>query len=200
MSKTYIDFRNAIGFKESSNRYDIVNPLGYMGRYQFGTSRLSDFGLCCRKPGTKGFINEDFEWILPFNENNFLESPHLQDTCFDIHVWRFQEWIQHHYGTSIGKKVNGVLFTMSGGVACCHLLGQGGLNAFFNGHIETDANGVKSTDYITKFGGFESLSSAPSCDIDFLKSLIGNASPATLTNIKLNFWNKCIKFFNDLFD
>ena len=61
MTKTYLDFRNAIGFKESSNRYGVVNSLGYLGRYQFGTARLSDFGLCARVSGTQGFVNDDFE-------------------------------------------------------------------------------------------------------------------------------------------
>ena len=35
------DFLDAIGFKESGNRYDIVNRYGYMGRYQFG--KLSSY-------------------------------------------------------------------------------------------------------------------------------------------------------------
>ena len=31
-------FLNAIGHRESTNRYDVVNKWGYMGRYQFGKS------------------------------------------------------------------------------------------------------------------------------------------------------------------
>lgn len=103
MSQTYIDFRNAIGFKESSNRYTIVNQLGYLGRYQFGLARLSDFGLCVRKVGTTGFGNEDFDWVPPFNQNNFLASPALQDACFDHHAWLYQEWVYYNYGLRCGR-------------------------------------------------------------------------------------------------
>ena len=33
-------FLDAIGFRESGNRYDIVNRYGYMGKYQFGKRTL----------------------------------------------------------------------------------------------------------------------------------------------------------------
>ena len=37
-------FLNEIGFKESGNRYDIVNRYGYMGKYQFGKKTLEGLG------------------------------------------------------------------------------------------------------------------------------------------------------------
>ena len=39
-SNSHSEFLKAIGFKESGNRYDIVNSYGYMGKYQFGKSTL----------------------------------------------------------------------------------------------------------------------------------------------------------------
>ena len=183
---TYIDFRNAIGFKESSNRYTVVNPLGYLGRYQFGTSRLSDFGLCVRKVGTVGFGNADFEWVAPFTQDDFLASPALQDACFDIHVWRFQEQVLSHFSSQMGKEVGGVLCTLSGCVACCHLLGFGGLVSFFKGVVQKDANGMRSVDYIKLFGGYEHLTVCPNSGINYLKTLIQVASPLP----KLTFWQE----------
>jgi len=41
---SYQDYLDAIGFRESSNRYDIVNPFGFMGRYQIGKPALQDIG------------------------------------------------------------------------------------------------------------------------------------------------------------
>ena len=46
LSKVEIDlvshqqFLNAIGHRESSNNYNVVNRFGYMGKYQFGKSTL----------------------------------------------------------------------------------------------------------------------------------------------------------------
>ena len=34
-----------LGFRESGNRYDIVNSYGYMGKYQFGKSTLKGLGF-----------------------------------------------------------------------------------------------------------------------------------------------------------
>ena len=38
------EFLDAIGQRESSNRYDIVNQYGYMGKYQFGPKTLRWLG------------------------------------------------------------------------------------------------------------------------------------------------------------
>jgi len=40
-------FLNAIGHRESSNRYDVVNKWGYMGKYQFGRKTLKNLGYKC---------------------------------------------------------------------------------------------------------------------------------------------------------
>ena len=42
--KTHKGFLYVIGHRESSNRYDIVNQLGYMGKYQFSHSTLRSLG------------------------------------------------------------------------------------------------------------------------------------------------------------
>src|SRR5210317_2016572 len=39
------NFLDAIGFRESGNRYDITNKWGYMGKYQFGRSTLKGLGF-----------------------------------------------------------------------------------------------------------------------------------------------------------
>ena len=40
IGKSFIGFTQAVGFKESRNRYHIVNKFGYLGKYQFGKSTL----------------------------------------------------------------------------------------------------------------------------------------------------------------
>ena len=53
-------FLDAIGFKESGNRYDIVNKFGYMGRYQFGRGTLKGLGY-------------------KVTQEEFLTSPEIQE-------------------------------------------------------------------------------------------------------------------------
>jgi hypothetical protein len=42
--KTHNGFLHVVGHSESSNRYDVVNRLGYMGRYQFSYTTLKALG------------------------------------------------------------------------------------------------------------------------------------------------------------
>jgi len=58
--KGHEEFLEAIGHRESGNRYTIVNKYGYMGRYQFGKSTLKGLGFKVTK-------------------DEFLNSPYIQE-------------------------------------------------------------------------------------------------------------------------
>ena len=45
LGKTFMGFKEAMGFKESQGKYTLVNSLGYMGKYQFGISALKTVGV-----------------------------------------------------------------------------------------------------------------------------------------------------------
>lgn len=141
LMKPYSDFAADLGARESGGRYDIKNKLGYLGKYQFGLARLTDLGLCRRKPGTTGYANSCFEWVPPHSEEEFLGSPTLQDEMFRKHV------------SDLKRRVG--RFT-SGLVAGAHLLGMGGVkDLLFEGVVGEDANGTKITSYIARFSGYE---------------------------------------------
>ena len=40
ITKTQNDFLDALGHRESGNRYDVINKFGYLGKYQFGKATL----------------------------------------------------------------------------------------------------------------------------------------------------------------
>ena len=55
-----------------------------------------------------------------------------------------------------GKVVYGVLVTESGILAAAHLGGAGSVKKWFrSGKVKTDANGVKITSYMKRFGGYK---------------------------------------------
>jgi hypothetical protein len=41
----FVGFKQALGFKESKNKYQKINSLGYLGKYQFGTETLKAVGI-----------------------------------------------------------------------------------------------------------------------------------------------------------
>lgn len=152
--KSFSEFKDAIGKRESSNNYSVENQYGYLGRYQFGLARLTDFGVCRRRMGTKGWGNKSFLWNSPFSKDLFLENKDLQDRVFTAHVRNYHMVIKRRYGMWVDKKIHGIDVTESGIIACFHLLGMGGFNDFLNGTVKTDANGTKATDYLTLFAGY----------------------------------------------
>lgn len=153
--KSYLDFKNALGARESGNNYKAKNTLGYLGKYQFGLARLSDFGLCKRKEGVPGWSNKCFTWVEPFSEERFLKEAELQEKIFDIHIGNLCKRVKRIYADRLDKEVNGHFLTLSGAVACVHLLGMGGLIDFFDSKIGSDAYGTKATDYIDLFCGYD---------------------------------------------
>ena len=148
--KTYEQFKDALGFRESGGEYDIVNTFGYLGKYQFGKPRLYDLGFSIDGWHPKG---RKVRTIMVVKE--FLNSPALQDWVFINHVKQLKRIILKRYSKYLGKKILGVEVTLSGLIAGAHLKGLGGLRQFLNGVNNKDAYGTEIIEYVDKFGGYE---------------------------------------------
>ena len=130
-------FLDAIGHRESTNRYDVVNKWGYMGKYQFGKRTLKGLG---------------FE----VTRKEFLNNPQLQEEAMMALLLHNKEKLQLYIDTFDGKTINGMLITESGILAAAHLGGQGSVKRFFkNGRVFRDGNGTKITSYMKKFSGYD---------------------------------------------
>ena len=131
------NFLDAIGYRESTNRYDIVNPWGYMGKYQFGKSTLKGLGF-------------------KVTRKEFLSNPQLQEEAMMALLLHNKEKLQLYIDTFDGKTINGMLITESGILAAAHLGGQGSVKRYFkNGRVFRDGNGTKITSYMNKFSGYD---------------------------------------------
>jgi len=131
------NFLYAIGHRESTNRYDVVNPWGYMGRYQFGRRTLKGLGFKVTK-------------------KEFLSNPQLQEEAMMALLLHNKEKLQKYIDVFDGKTVNGMLITESGILAAAHLGGQGSVKRYFkNGKVFKDGNGTKITSYMEKFSGYD---------------------------------------------
>jgi len=129
-------FLDAIGFRESGNRYDIVNSFGYMGKYQFGKSTLKGLGF-------------------DVTQEEFLNSPELQEKAMYELLKHNKKKLKRFIKKYDGQVVHGVLVTESGILAAAHLAGQGNVKRFFrNGYEFKDGYGTKMTSYMEQFGGY----------------------------------------------
>jgi hypothetical protein len=137
--KTYLGFKEAVGFKESQGRYHIVNSLGYLGKYQFGETTLNTLRI--------------------HNIEYFLYSSKIQEKAFrancSYNKWLLQDEIANYVGTT----VKGIEITESGILAAAHLSGAGSVKKFLrhkgkNKRI-VDAYGTTIESYLSKFSGYD---------------------------------------------
>ena len=152
-TRDYEGFLNALGFRESSNRYDIVNRFGYMGRYQMGELALQEAGM----------MDADGAWTALANSygiysrEDFLDSPEVQDMAVRAYhkkTWAYIEWME--LDAYVGSTYCGVTVTESGLLAACHLVGVGGVKrGLQNGQHVYDANRVSAAEYMELFAGFD---------------------------------------------
>jgi len=129
-------FLNSIGMRESSNRYDVVNGWGYMGKYQFGKRTLKNLGY-------------------DISKKEFLNSPHIQEMAMLDLLSHNKKILQSYIDDYSGIVVDGTEITESGILAAAHLAGPGNVKRYFKkGKQFKDGNGTKLTSYLTKFSGY----------------------------------------------
>jgi len=136
-TNSHSEFLKAIGFKESGNRYDIVNRFGYMGKYQFGKRTLRGLGF-------------------KMSREEFLNSPETQEKAMYALLKQNKKSLRKYIEKYDGKIVHGVLVTESGLLAAAHLGGAGSVKKWFRtGKVRKDGNGVKITTYMERFSGYD---------------------------------------------
>ena len=129
-------FLEAIGHRESTNNYSVVNEFGYMGRYQFGRSTLKGLGINVTK-------------------EEFINDPKLQEKAMHMLLSHNKKKLKRYIKKYEGQIIHGVLITESGVLAAAHLAGQGNVRKFLkNGFVFEDGNGTKMTSYMKQFGGY----------------------------------------------
>jgi hypothetical protein len=130
-------FLGELGQKESSNNYDAVNRLGYMGRYQFGKKTLKSIGINVTK-------------------QEFLSNPTLQEEAMERLLAANYKSLKRFIDKYEGQTLHGVEVTKSGVLAAAHLGGAGSVRRWFRkGSNFKDANGTSITYYMKRFRGYK---------------------------------------------
>lgn len=133
-------FLHQIGKSEGLGSYETVSRAGYLGMYQF-------------HPRTLAYIGVD---VTP---DEFLTNPELQDSVMVEYMRMNARGLDKVIKYYSGKEVNGVYITKAGILAGAHLVGPGGVLAFFRpdkyDYKTVDGNGVHVSVYMTKFAGYD---------------------------------------------
>lgn len=138
VGKTFVGFREAIAFKESRGKLNLVNPFGYMGKYQFGRSTLRTLG------------------IYDFQE--FLHNADWQEKAFRALIARNKWELRNEIEKYCGRKINGIEITESGLLAAAHLGGAGSVKKYLRSNGRNgfkDGFGTSLRSYIKKFEGYD---------------------------------------------
>ena len=124
----------ALGQRESSNDYQAVNQLNYLGKYQFGGAALADIGLV--KKGTKNRqLDNNNNWTIPGGKEGFLNDTSLQENTMDKMLNLNAKYLGSEKGDSQGE--------IAGMLSASHLLGAGGAKK----RGGSDANGTTWREY-----------------------------------------------------
>ena len=135
---SFVGFKEALAFKESQGKYNAVNTLGYLGKYQFGKGTLKRFKI--------------------YNTAEFLKDPELQEDAF-LALCSVNKWIlKRDIKRFVGKRINGTEITESGILAAAHLAGAGNVKTYLRSYgqvVFEDAYGSSIKHYIKKFAGYD---------------------------------------------
>lgn len=138
LGKSYVAFKEAMGFKESGGNYRIVNEFGYMGKYQFGRGTLRLIGVR--------------------DTNLFLDSPDLQEAAFYANASRNKWILRRDIDRFHNQVINGIKITESGILAAAHLAGPGNVKKFLRSNGTNSFNdgfGTSIKHYFKKFEGYD---------------------------------------------
>lgn len=139
-------FNDRLAASESGGRYDIRNDYGYVGKYQFGQDRLTDY------------MNATGE---RFSLDDFQANPDLQERVQAWHVSDIDRAIDRA-GYGQGVTVGGKQISRDGLRAIAHLGGVGGMLKYVStdgAYNPSDQLGTSLSDYGSKFSGGGSSSS-----------------------------------------
>jgi len=160
----YQSYAQKIGEKESGGKYDAVNTLGYLGKYQFGALALQDMGLVKKGTSLKG-LDDPANWNIEGGKKAFLNNPQLQeDTMVKYTKQNFATL--NRIGVINDKSSQQEI---AGYLAASHLLGPGGAKQLAQGKVGSDAYGTSSATYFKVgsatqgigSGGTSAVASAP---------------------------------------
>ena len=143
--KFFEEFRKTVRFKESSDRYDVVNDLGYAGAYQFGAPALQDTGYLKSGVGSaNSAMDKEDNWTGKDgvkSKADWLANKEAQDKAFEALSLMNRRRLYSAGTIKDDTPVEDVF----GYIAASHLLGASTVTS--KGLDGTDANNMSGKSY-----------------------------------------------------
>ena len=141
----YKSYATKIGEKESGGKYDAVNSIGYVGKYQFGAMALEDMGLVKKGVGKKGqkALDVSDNWNITGGKQAFLNNAQLQEDTMKRYTMQNYKTLNR---LGVVNK-NSSPEEVAGYLASSHLLGPGGALNLSKGKSGSDAYGTSAASY-----------------------------------------------------
>ena len=136
-------FIEHLGIRESGNRWQIINSIGCMGKFQFAHNTLECLGY--------GYITPQ-----QFAHNPEIFPEALQRQLL-LALFKSNEITLRDYFYYCGQEIAGVTITKSGMLAAAHLGGARSVKLFLlsMGHVNRqDLNQTSIKHYLSEFAGY----------------------------------------------
>ena len=142
-------YLGAVGFRESNNRYGIVNSIGYSGKYQFGTPAMKESGhLKMDAPNSNNAMLDNSNWTglngCNSRDDWLANVGNCQEYAMITYTNKNRRYLLNNGGIRQGdtpEQIGGMLMG-------AHLLGASAIKNWRNGaQVAADGYGTTGAEY-----------------------------------------------------
>ncbi|UOM36120.1 calcium-binding protein [Acuticoccus sp. I52.16.1] len=157
---SFDDYFEALGQRESTDNYQLVSPLGFLGKYQFGELALKEIGYY----EGDGTAAHDYSGAWTGRDGidstaEFLAAPAIQDKAVREYTeWNWRTLTEYGLDVYAGQILDGQEMTISGILGGTWLVGFEGMSRFlWSGGFDAadDPYGTPMQEYIDLFNGYD---------------------------------------------
>jgi len=140
---------SAIGQRESGNKYDVVNTIGFSGKYQFGSAALQEAGyIILGSSNRNSTLDNPNAWTGKNGVNNKEDWLNNKNNCQEIGMIAYTNKNLSYLKRNGGVRTGDSNEVIAGMLAGSHLLGASAMKNWRNGKRgQADAYGTTGDEY-----------------------------------------------------
>ena len=142
-------YLGAVGQRESTNRYGLVNSIGFAGKYQFGWAALVEAGMLRSdvSPRSNAAMNTPANWTGQYGCNNLQDWLNNVGNCQEYAMITYSNINRRYLLNNGGIRQGDTIEQIGGMMMGAHLLGAGGMRNWRRGQGGADAYGTTGDEY-----------------------------------------------------
>ena len=141
-------YLGAVGFRESTNRYGLVNSIGFAGKYQFGSAALKEAGMLKSSASNRNSSMDDpSNWTGQYGCNNKQDWLANVGNCQEYAMITYTNINRRYLLNNGGIRPSDTIEQIGGMLMGAHLLGAGGMRNWRRGQGGADAYGTTGGEY-----------------------------------------------------